>query len=102
MGKAYASELAQLPQVYEWAGQFDLGPITAAITALASKPLMIVGSSKELPELVKIKRSWRIARNLGDRTILMSLMAGFVRECVEPTKGRWRSSRYKPKWRRAS
>lgn len=48
MGKPYSSELTQLPQVYEWACEFDLGPITAAIAALASKPLMIVGSGGSL------------------------------------------------------
>jgi fructoselysine-6-P-deglycase FrlB-like protein len=48
MGKPYSSELAQLPHVYEWACQFDLKSITATVTALASKPLMVVGSGGSL------------------------------------------------------
>ena len=48
MGKPYSSELAQLPQVYEWASQLELKAIAAAITSLASKPLMIVGSGGSL------------------------------------------------------
>jgi len=44
MGRPYKSELGAVPQTVEWAANADIGSVTRIVRAIASRPLIVIGS----------------------------------------------------------
>jgi fructoselysine-6-P-deglycase FrlB-like protein len=44
MGRPYKSELNAVPQTLEWAANADIAAVTRIVRAIASRPLIVIGS----------------------------------------------------------
>ena len=44
MGRPYKSELDAVPQTLEWAANADIAAVTRIVRAIASRPLIAIGS----------------------------------------------------------